>query len=147
MKMKLQGKVQSYCLTVNDIDVIPGNCDVAFRKIENKIVCVIRENGGLLYWGIACCHPEDEFDWKIGMEIAYQRALDAKNDDVDYSNYCGRVVSMANYCGFTQGKIYNVVDGIIIDEDKDPRDLSCAINKKSPYSYADPDLVWFVPID
>lgn len=145
--MKLQGKVQNYYLTVDDINVFPSNCDVSFRRIENKIVCIIRKDEESLYWGIACCHPEDEFNWKTGMEIAYDRALDEKNDDANYSNYCGRVVSMTNYYGFTQGKIYNVVDGIIIDEDKDPRSLSCAISKKSPYSYAEPDPVWFVPID
>lgn len=145
--MKLQGKVQSYCLTVDDVDVVPGNCDVAFRKIENKIVCIIRKDEESLHWGIAYCHPEDGFNWKTGMEIAYDRALEAKNDDVDYSNYCGRVVSMTNYCGFTQGKIYNAVNGEIIDDDNDYRDLSCAISKKPPYSYAEPDPVWFVPID
>ena len=147
MKMKLQGKVQSYCLTVDDVDVVPGNCDVAFRKIENKIVCTIRENENLLYYGIAYRHPEDEFNWKTGMEIAYDRALDEKNNDADYSNYCGRVVSMTDYCGFTQGKIYNVVNGEIVDDDNDYRDLSCAISKNPPYSYAEPDPVWFVPID
>ena len=145
--MKFQGKVENYYLTVDDVDVFLGNCDMAFRKIENKIVCVIRENGELLYWGIAYCHPEDGFDWKTGMEIAYQRALDAKNDNDDYSNYCGRVVSMTKYPGFTQGEIYNVVNGQIIDDDKDFRDLSCAISKNPPYSYAEPDPVWFVPID
>ena len=145
--MELQGKAQSYYLVVNDVDVAPGNCDVAFRKIENKIVCTIRENEELLYWGIAYCHPEDEFDWKTGMEIAYQRALDAKNDGVDYSNYCGRVVSITNYPGFTQGKIYNVIDGQIIDDDKDLRDLSFAISKSKPKSYEKPAPAWFVPID
>lgn len=145
--MELQGKVQNYYLTVDGVDVIPGNCDAAFRKIENKIICTIRENEELLYWGIACRHPEDEFDWKTGMEIAYQRALDAKNDDVDYLNYCGRVVSMTNYDGFTQGKIYNVVNGEIIDDDKDLRDLSFAISKTRTRSYEEPYLVWFVPID
>lgn len=144
--MKLQGKVVDRCLMVDGVNVYPGHCDVVFRKIENKIVCVVA-NENLFYYGIACCHPEDEFNWKIGMEIAYNRALDEKNDDADYSNYCGRVVSMTNYYGFIQGKIYNVVDGIIIDDDNDPRDLSCAISKKSPYSYAEPDPVWFVPID
>lgn len=144
--MKLQGKVVDRCLMVDGVNVYPGHCDVVFRKIENKIVCIIA-NENLFYYGIACCHPEDEFNWKTGMEIAHDRALDAKNDDVDYSNYSGRVVSMTDYVGFTQGKIYNVVDGIIIDEDKDPRSLSCAISKKSPYSYAEPDPVWFVPID
>lgn len=145
--MKLQGKVRNYYLTVDDVDVVPGNCDVAFRKIENKIVCTIRENENLLYYGIACCHPEDEFNWKTGMEIAYARALDEKNDDADYSNYCGRVVSMTNYYGFTQGKIYNVVDSKIIDDDNDFRDLNSTISKKPPCSYAKPAPVWFVPID
>ena len=144
--MKLQGKVVDRCLMVDGVNVYPGHCDVVFRKIENKIVCVIA-NEELFYYGLACCHPEDEFNWKIGMEIAYNRALDEKNDDADYSNYCGRVVSMTNYYGFIQGKIYNVVDGIIIDDDNDPRDLSCAISKKPPYSYTEPDPVWFVPID
>ena len=145
--MEFQGKVQSYCLTVNNVDVIPGNCDVSFRKIENKIVCAIRENESCLYYGIACCHPEDEFDWKTGMEIAFQRALEAKNNDVNYSNYCGRVVSITNYFGFTQGKIYNVIDGQIIDDDKDLRDLSSAISKTRPESYEEPMSVWFVPVD
>lgn len=144
--MKLQGKVVDRCLMVDGVNVYPGHCDVVFRKIENKIVCVIA-NEKLFYYGIACCHPEDEFNWKTGMEIAYDRALDEKNDDVDYSNCSGRVVSMTNYYGFIQGKIYNVVDGIIIDDDNDPRDLSCAISKKPPYSYTEPDPVWFVPID
>ena len=145
--MELQGKVQNYYLTVDGVDVIPGNCNTAFRKIENKIVCIIRKNEEPLYWGIAYCHPEDEFNWKIGMEIAYQRALDAKSDDVDYSNYCGRVVSMINYDGFTQGKIYNVIDGQVIDDDKDLRDLSFTISKTKPTSYEEPMSIWFVPID
>ena len=145
--MELQGKVQNYYLTVDGVDVIPGNCDAAFRKIENKIVCIIRKNEESLYWGIAYCHPEDEFNWKIGMEIAYQRALDAKNDDVDYSNYCGRVVSMTNYCGFTLGKIYNVIDGQIVDDDEVHRDLSFAISKTRPKSYEEPMPTWFVPVD
>lgn len=145
--MEFQGKVQSYYLTVDDVDVVPDNCDVVFRKIENKIVCIIREDEGLLYWGIACCHPEDEFDWKTGMEIAYNRALDEKNNNADYSKYFGRVVSMTNYVGFTQGKIYNVVNGQIIDDDKDLRDLSLAISKTRPGVYEDPHPVWFVPID
>lgn len=145
--MKLQGKVRNYYLTVDDVDVVPGNCDVAFRKIENKIVCTIRENENLLYYGIACCHPEDEFNWKTGMEIAYDRALDEKNDGADYSNYCGRVVSMTDCVGFTQGKIYSAFNGKILDDDKDLRNLSCAISKKPSYSYAEPDPVWFVPID
>ena len=144
--MKLQGKVVNHCPMVDGVNVYPGYCDVAFCKIENKIVCVVA-NENLFYYGIACCHPEDEFNWKTGMEIAYNRALDEKNDDVDYSNYCGRVVSMTNYCGFTQGKIYNVANGIIIDDDKDPRNLSSVISKKSPYSYADSNPAWFVPID
>ena len=145
--MELQGKVQNYYLTVDDFNMVPGNCDVAFLKIENKIVCTIRENENLLYYGIACCHPEDEFDWKTGMEIAFQRALEAKNNDVNYSNYCGRVVSITNYFRFTQGKIYNVIDGQIIDDDKDFRDLSCAISKTRPESYEEPMSVWFVPVD
>lgn len=145
--MKLQGKVEKYYLTVDDVDVFLGNCDTAFRKIKNKIVCAIRENEDYLYYGIACCHPEDEFNWKIGMEIALQRALEAKNDDVDYSNYCGRVVSMTKYYGFTQGKIYNVIDGLIIDDDEDPRDLSCAISKTRPESYENLMPTWFVPVD
>ena len=149
--MKLQGKVENYYLTVNNVvnnvDVIPGNCDISFRKIENKIVCVIRKKEGYLYYGIACCHPEDGFDWKTGMEIAYQRALEAKNDDADYSNYCGRVVSMTKYLGFTQGKIYNVVNGQIIDDDEDLRDLSFAISETKPESYEEPMSTWFVPVD
>ena len=144
--MKLQGKVVNHCPMVDGVNVYPGHCVVAFRKIENKIVCVVA-NENLFYYGIACCHPEDEFNWKTGMEIAYNRALDEKNDDVDYFNYCGRVVSMTNYYGFTQGKIYNVANGIIIDDDKDPRNLSSVISKKSLYLYADSNPAWFVPID
>lgn len=144
--MKLQGKVVNRCLMVDGVNVYPGHCDVVFRKIENKIVCVI-VNENLFYYGIACCHPEDEFNWKTGMEIAYARALDEKNGDADYSNYCGRVVSMTNYCGFTQGKIYSAFNGKILDDDKDLRNLSYAISKKPSYSYAEPDPVWFVPID
>lgn len=145
--MKFQGKVQNYYSTVDNVDVVPDNVDVAFHKNGNKIVCIIREDKKPLYWGIACCHPEDEFNWKIGMEIAYNRALDEKNGDVDYSNYSGRVVSMTDYCGFTQGKIYSAFNGKIIDDDKDLRNLKHAISKNPPYSYAEPDPVWFVPID
>lgn len=131
MKRKLQGKVVDCYPTVDEVNVYPGNCDVVFRKIENKIVCVIA-NENLFYYGIACCHPEDEFNWKIGMEIAYNRALDEKNNDADYSNYSGRVVSMTDYIGFTQGKIYSAFNGKILDDDKDLRNLSCAISKKPP---------------
>ncbi len=68
----------------------------------------------------ARCAPEDDFNFRVGAELAFERLME-KIDLPKYYN--GKVVCVANefppsepVSKFTVGKVYNVVDGVIISD-------------------------------
>ena len=79
----------------------------------------------------AKCNPEDEFDFHKGAALAFDRLLgreEPKPEEPKYYN--GKVVCVKKGPGmfvgsdvgwWTVGKIYDVIDGVIKDDDEDPR--------------------------
>jgi hypothetical protein len=67
--------------------------------------------------GIARCHPDDEFDFFLGAEIALERL---KENCKEPEYYSGEIVcTKAVGRGLTVGKIYTVKDGKFIDDEGD----------------------------
>ena len=122
-------KRPSYNIKFDDsaLDNWLGTCDFDERGLElvginsinfiivgRRVISQMYDSNGVIAESEARCHPDDEFDLKTGINIALDRLL-AKT-----SLYNGKVVCVENNgfvkFPFTKGKIYNVVDGEIKDD-------------------------------
>lgn len=62
------------------------------------------------------CHPDDEFDFATGAKIAFNRLV-GKEEKTKDKPYNGKIVCVKQgSCQFKKGKIYTVMDGILLDE-------------------------------
>lgn len=69
----------------------------------------------------ARCAPEDKFDFEVGAKLAMERLMEKVNPPVP-KYYSGKVVCIHSPSSWwTKGKIYSVMNGIIIDDDGDKR--------------------------
>lgn len=71
--------------------------------------------------GIARYNPVDDFNFDTGAKLAFERLQDIKGKGKG-KVYNGKVVCIKGCCGFETGRIYNVVDGKLINP-KDGREL------------------------
>lgn len=70
---------------------------------------------------ISRCHPDDDFDFKVGAKIAFDRLVGNVESKPRYYN--GKVVCVDSFTGLTtKGKIYEFVDGRLT---YDTGDKSC----------------------
>ena len=87
---------------------------INFSTVGRKVYSSLHTSNGEIIRAVARCHPDDKFDLKTGMNIALERLLEK------ISSYNGKVVCVENNgsvkFSFTKGKIYNVVDGEIKDD-------------------------------
>jgi hypothetical protein len=101
------------------------------RAIDSKIVITtdgkittakLYENGKVVKTAEAKCYPEDTFDFNVGAKLAVERLTKVEETPKYYN---GKVVCVSSENaydhGFTVGKIYNIVDGLFIDNDGDKR--------------------------
>lgn len=80
---------------------------------------ILKENGKFVKRASARCHPEDEFDFSVGANIAVGRLFgieEKKKEEKKY--YTGKIVCVKGNYFFTKGKIYDVVEGKIKDNAK-----------------------------
>ena len=119
---------------------------------NNKVVkCVMEfyvllngalENNPRIAIGEARCAPEDEFDFKVGMDLAYDRAY-AKAVEIAVKMNCPemRFVCVKSGINFTSGTIYPVQyddygNLFIIDNEGNRRPTTYAhINKDTFFGY------------
>ena len=91
-----------------------GINSINFIIVGRRVISQMCGSNGETITSEARCHPDDEFDLKTGINIALDRLLEKA------SLYNGKVVCVENNCyvkfAFTKGKIYNVVDGEIKDD-------------------------------
>ena len=100
------------------------------------------ENSPRVAIGEARCAPEDKFNFKVGMDFAYDRAY-AKAVEVAVKMNCPemRFVCVKSGCDFTSGAIYSVQyddDGnlFVIDDVGDRRPTAYArINKDEFFGF------------
>lgn len=62
--------------------------------------------------GIARYNPVDDFNFDIGAKLAFERLQEIKGKKEVYN---GKIVCINGCCGFETGRIYNVVDGKLIN--------------------------------
>jgi len=91
---------------------------VIYRK-DNEVLAVDKGTGET---GKAVCAPEDEFDFKIGADLAYDRLMGRKppfrkrkeKNEFNTEVVCISIGNCTVY-KFTVGKIYNIKNGILKD--------------------------------
>lgn len=92
-----------------------GINSINFLIIGRKVYSRMCDSNGEVSTSEARCHPDDEFDLKTGINIALDRLL------AKASLYNGKVICVKNdgpiKFDFTKGKIYNIVDGEIKDDE------------------------------
>ena len=88
--------------------------------------------------GVAKCSPQDAFDFCTGAKLAFDRLMgreekkpeEPKPEPEKPKLYSGKVVCVkkATSCWFwTPGKVYEITDGVIRDDDGDPRRNLCSV--------------------
>ena len=77
---------------------------------------VIAKNIATGKTGVAKCNPADEFDFNIGVKLAFERLINPEPVKPKY--YTGKVVCVSPFsCLFTKGKVYEIKDGVGKDDD------------------------------
>lgn len=123
-------EIHSYCYTMEEDcddwcwfeEMIDGLADEQKIVIttDGRIVKASLYNGKKLEkTATAKCSPEDEFDFKIGAELAFNRLFD-KNED---KYFTGKAVCTIDLLSSTKGKIYNFKNGYWLDDDYDRRPI------------------------
>ena len=99
----------------------------------------VPENGPRVAIGEALCAPEDKFDFKVGMDLAYDRAY-AKAVEIAVKMNCPkmRFVCVKSGCDFTSGTIYSVQydncgNLFVIDDGGDRRPTSYSLIDKDTF--------------
>ena len=100
-----------------------NNCIVVYRN-GVETVALDKETGKR---AVVKCHPDDEYDFYTGAKLAFERLTGDKKEQPKQL-YNGKVVYVGVNdeifdTGFTTGKIYEFVDGIVIDDDRIKRPI------------------------
>lgn len=54
-------------------DLIFPKQEIHITRKDNEVHAILKENGKIIKRTVAKCHPEDEFDFKVGSKLAYDR--------------------------------------------------------------------------
>lgn len=92
------------------------NQEIHITRKGNKVHAILKEDGEVIKRSMVKCHPEDEFDFKIGSKLAYDRLFGEElkkeqggNVTTQYLN-C-KFIALENMVGLTKGEIYEVNNG------------------------------------
>lgn len=70
--------------TVNDFieNLVPSKQEIHITRRNQEVHAILKENGKVVKRTVAKCHLEDEFDFKVGSKLAYDRLFDKDNQNV-----------------------------------------------------------------
>lgn len=86
---------------------------IVIYRDGNKTVAFDKSNGKK---AIARCHPDDKYDMYEGARIALDRLSGREPFEPVQGLYNGKVVFTQPADGFTKGRIYEIVDGKIVND-------------------------------
>ena len=76
---------------------------------------VVAKNTATGKTGVARCNPADEFDFKTGAKLAFERLINPEPEKPKY--YTGKVVCVSAFSPlFTKGKVYEIKNGVGKDD-------------------------------
>lgn len=74
-------KIDDEFIEVDYKDLFSPRQEIHITRKDNKIHAILKENDRVIKHTIAKCHPEDEFDFKVGSKLAYDRLFEKDNKD------------------------------------------------------------------
>ena len=95
-----------YYVYPNEIELINNETIVIYRK-DDKVIALDKRTGKKTE---AKCHPDDEFDFRIGAKLAFERLLEEPEKEQYYN---GKIIFTKGDSVFKTGHIYDVIDGKI----------------------------------
>lgn len=60
--------------------------EIHITRKNQEVHAILKENGKVIKRTVAKCHPEDEFDFKVGSKLAYDRLFEKDNKDEKSKN-------------------------------------------------------------
>lgn len=119
-------------------------CLVEDNKKQNKIVIthdgktttvtLYRENGSKEVATAKCC-PEDTFDFNVGAKLAMERLMEKTKKPEPPKYFTGKAVCVRKHIPWwTEGKIYEFVNGTAKDDDGDMRSYQCETAIKNNFN-------------
>lgn len=79
-------KIDDEFIEVKCKDLIFPKQEIHITRKDNKVHAILKENDKVIKHTIAKCHPEDEFDFKVGSKLAYDRLFEKDNKDEKTKN-------------------------------------------------------------
>ena len=130
-KFEARGNDGILGLTFNFVNLDPKDFDLYTKDQPTKIVITtdgktttakMYRDKQLVEVQTTKCHPEDRFDFKVGARIAFDRLVGEKKEEPAKPKYYnGKVVCTDSqfFTYYTTGKVYEIVDGVLTDDDGD----------------------------
>lgn len=110
---------------ITDDEVEPiNNKKIVITTDGNTTLARLYENNKVIKTAEAKCSPEDEFDFNVGAELAFNRLLGKPcgEEEPKPKYYSGKVVCVTSrQKDFTVGKVYEIKDGKFTDNNGNPR--------------------------
>lgn len=79
-------KIDDEFIEVDYKDLFSPRQEIHITRKDNKVHAILKENDKVIKHTIAKCHPEDEFDFKVGSKLAYDRLFEKDNKDEKTKN-------------------------------------------------------------
>ena len=67
-------------------DLIFPKQEIHITRKDNEVHAILKENDKVIKRTVAKCHPEDEFDFKVGSKLVYDRLFEKDNEDEKSKN-------------------------------------------------------------
>lgn len=71
---------------INIKEFITSKQEIHITRKGSETHAILKEDGKVIKHTVAKCHPEDEFDFKVGSKLAYDRLFEKDNEDEKSEN-------------------------------------------------------------
>jgi hypothetical protein len=137
-----------YCWTDEMFEPVAETCNkkIVITTDGTKTLARLYEGNKVVKTAMAKCSPEDTFDFATGARLAFERLRESEETErakPQLKYYSGKVVCthIGTDDGYTVGKIYEFVNGTVVDDDGDVR------YKFNPvFNISELQLVRFIPL-
>jgi hypothetical protein len=93
---------------------VAGNAKIVITTDGTTTLARLYEGNKVVKRAEAKCAPGDTFDFAVGANLAYDRLMRAEPEYYNGKIFCATVPE--NIMNYTEGRIYEVKDGIIVDD-------------------------------
>ena len=137
-----------YCWTDEMFEPVAETCNkkIVITTDGTKTLARLYEGNKVVKTAMAKCSPEDTFDFATGARLAFERLRESEETErakPQLKYYSGKDVCTHRGAddGYTVGKIYEFVNGTVVDDDGDVR------YKFNPvFNISELQLVRFIPL-